>query len=122
MKILSLRVVAGQVERGQAAEAVAIAARYPDDLANMQYTHALALHVAGRETEVRDVALPALDEYPKAGKTLLAESPRKPRKDGREGYTVGSGEEAWLYREEFLRLWKKLGALTWLAELARKTR
>lgn len=116
------RVVAGLVERGQAAEAVVIAARYPDEPADMKYTQALALHVAGREVQARDVALFALSEYPKVGKTLLAASPRKPRKDGREGYTLGSDEEAWLYREEFLPLWEKLGALTWLAELARKTR
>lgn len=116
------RVVAGLVERGQATGAVSIAARYPNDLADMQYTQALALHVAGQEAEARDVALFALKEYPKVGKALLAESARKPRKDGREGYTVGSGEEAWLYREELLPLWEKLGALPWLAELARKTR
>ncbi|MBI5439184.1 MAG: SEC-C domain-containing protein [Nitrosomonadales bacterium] len=114
------QVVAELLERGQAAEAVTIAARYPDDLADMKYTQALALHVAGREAEARDVALFALREYPKVGKTLLAESPRKPRKGGREGYTVGSNEEAWLYRDEYRPLWEKLGALAWLEELARK--
>lgn len=116
------RVVAGLVERGQAAEAVALASRYPDDLADMQYTHALALYVAGREDEARKTALFALSEYPKIGKTLLSDSPRKPRNSGQNGYTVGSEEEAWLYREEFRPVWEKLGALPWLAELARKTR
>ncbi|MHB1235990.1 MAG: SEC-C metal-binding domain-containing protein [Gallionella sp.] len=116
------RVVAGLVERGQAAGAVALAARYPDDLADMKYTEALALHVAGREAEAREVALLALSEYPKVGKTLLAASPRKPRKDGRGSYTLGSDEEAWLYREGYLSLWEKLDALAWLAELARNTR
>lgn len=112
------RVMAGLLERRQTAEVIAIAARYPDDLAEMQYTHALALHIAGREEEARKVALFALLEYPEVGKTLLAASPRKPHSDGREGYTIGSDEEAWLYRDEFLPLWEKLGALTWLAELA----
>ncbi|HEU0186723.1 MAG TPA: SEC-C domain-containing protein [Gallionellaceae bacterium] len=111
-------VVAGLVERGQAAEAVAIAARYPDDLADMQYTQALALHVAGREADARKAALSALKEYPKVGKALLATSLRQPRGDGRQGYTMGSDEEAWLYREEFRSLWERLGALPWLAELA----
>lgn len=114
------RVVAGLVERGQAAEAVDIAARYPDDLADMQYTQALALHMAGRGEEARDAALAALQAYPRVGKILLAASPRKPRKDGRDGYTPGSDEEAWLYREEFLSLWERMGALAWLAQLARK--
>ncbi len=113
-------VVGGLVERGKAEEAVAIAARYPDDLADMRYTQALALHVAGKENEAREVALFALREFPKVGKTLLAASPRKPRKDGRDGYVIGSNEEAWLYREEFLPLWEKMDALTWLTELARK--
>lgn len=115
-----VRIVAGLIERGLAAEAIALAARYPDDLADMQYTYALALHVAGQEAKAREVALFALQEYPKVGKILLAESPRKPRKDGREGYTPGSDEEAWLYRDEHRPLWEKLGALTWLVELARK--
>ncbi len=114
------RVVGGLVERGKAAEAVAIAALYPDDLADMKYTQALALHVAERENEACEVALSALREYPKVGKTLLATSPRKPRNDGHEGYTLGSDEEAWLYREEFLPLWEKLGALTWLSGLAKR--
>lgn len=113
------RVVGGLLERGQATEAVEIAASYPDDLADMQYTQALALHMAGMEAEARDAALSALRDYPKVGKTLLATSPRKPRKGGRDGYTLGSDEEAWLYREEFLPLWEKLGALTWLSELVR---
>ena len=116
------RVAAGLVERGQASEAIALAARYPDDFADMKYTQALALQTAGQEAEARTVALLALKEYPKVGKILLAASPRKPRKDWRNGYTLGSDEEAWLYREEYRPLWEKLDALTWLAELARKTK
>lgn len=88
----------------------------------MDELHLLIVLFAGQEAKARDVVLFALQEYPKVGKALLAASPRTPRKDGREGYTVGSDEEAWLYREDFLPLWEKLGALTWLAELARKTR
>lgn len=113
------RVVAGLVERGEAERAVVIAARYPDDLADMQYTQSLALHVAGREAEACEAALSALREYPKVGKLLLAEAPCKSAKDGRDGYSPGSDEEAWLYREEFLQVWQKMGALSWLAGLMR---
>ena len=116
------RVVGGLLERGKAAVAVAIANRYPDDLADMQYTRALALHAAGEEVEARKVAQFALKEFGKVGKFLLADSPRKPKESGHYGYAVGSDEEAWLYREEFRPLWEKLGALAWLAELARKPR
>jgi len=113
------RVVAGLLERGESGAAVAIANRYPNDMADMQYTRALALHVAGQENEASEVARFALKEFPCVGKFLLAESPRKPKKSGQYGYVVGSDEEAWLYREEFRPAWEKLNALAWLAGLTR---
>ena len=112
------RVVANLVEEGQAEEAIAIAERYPNDFADMKYTYALALHVAGREKDAIAAARLALKESPKIGKLLLEESPRKSAKDVRDGFRIGSMEEAWLYRDLFRPVWIKLGALAWLAGIA----
>lgn len=117
---LRASVVAGLVERGLADEAVALADKYPDDLANMQYNRILALYAAGRLEEAGQAARQTLAAYPKVGKMLLARSPRQPRLDG-QGYRMGSEQEAWMYHADFLHAWQaQRGALEWLAILARK--
>jgi hypothetical protein len=118
---LRARVAAGLVERGLAEAAVALADKYPDDLADMQFNRILALYAAGRLEEAAQAARQNLVEYPKVGKMLLAKSPRQPRLDAM-GYKIGSDQEAWLYREDFLPTWQsQQGALEWLHGLARKS-
>lgn len=116
---LRATVVAGLVERGNAEEAITLAARYPDDLADLTYNHVLALYAAGRMADAEQAAQQAFFDHPKVGYMLIAKSPRKPRLDS-QGYTLGSEQEAWLYREDFLHAWQAQGALPWLAEIARR--
>lgn len=116
---LRASVVAGLITRGKAQEAVVLTARYPDDLADMTYNQVLALYAAGRIDEAARQARQALRDHPHVGRMLLASSPRQPRLDP-DGYRIGSEQEAWLYREDFLQIWQAQGALPWLAEIARR--
>lgn len=112
------QVVAGLIERDRAGEALALAGRYPDDGPDMMLTHALALHAAGREDEAIRMAKDVEEQYPRVIKLLLDESPRRPRSLDPAGYSPGSAEEAWIYRDNFRKVWEKTGALPWLFGLA----
>lgn len=104
---------------GRHEDALALAQRYPEDFAAMQYSHALALYRLGRRDEARQVLEQATAAYPRVLKTLLAANPRRPRLD--PGYvTLGGSDEAWYYREDHLALWQQDGALEWARTLARK--
>lgn len=104
------------IESGDAAEAVTLAERYPDDFASTQYGHALALFSAGRSTEAETVLRTAVEAYPKVWKMLHAAKPKQPRMTG-YGITVGGDDEAWLYRDMHVDLWRSTGALRWSAGL-----
>lgn len=104
------------VAHGRADEAVAVAARYPDDFAFTEYGRVLALFAAGRLADAEQALQRAVEESPKIWKTLTAASPRKPRLDG-IGYRVGGDDEAWLYRENHLAQWQASGALAWAVAL-----
>lgn len=117
---LRASVVAGLVARGKANEAIALAEKYPNDLADMTYNHVLALYAASRLADAEQAARQAFFDHPRVGYMLIATSPRKPRIDSR-GYTLGSEQEAWIYREDFLAAWQaQQSALPWLKEVARK--
>lgn len=110
-------VAAGLIERGMADAAVSLTDKYPEDMADMQYTRALAFYAAGRMEEAEKAARLALAESAAVGKMLLAKSPRQPHVDER-GYQIGSEQEAWIYREDFLPAWQaQKGALEWLAKM-----
>jgi tetratricopeptide (TPR) repeat protein len=100
--------------------ALDLAARYPDDFAEMRYNRALALYLSGRKDQALDALRDAVGHFPKPMKFLLAADPKRPREDG-PGITIGGDEEAWLYRESYLDLWLREGALEWArASLRRK--
>lgn len=110
-EILIHRLVAANA----ASEAVTIAERYPDDFAWTQYGHALALQACGRAAEAEVVLRAAVEAYPKIWKMLHAAKPKKPRLND-FGVSVGGDDEAWLYRERYLELWRSTGALRWGVE------
>jgi len=93
--------------------ALQLAARYPDDMAAMQYGTVLALFMAGQGDAARNVLKAARKRYPEVAKMLLADKPTQPKlMDG--VVRVGGKDEAWYYRMDYLDLWLASGALEWL--------
>lgn len=107
-------VLAGLIARNKAEDAIALAAQYPEDMAGVEFNRVLAFYAAGRMDEANEAAKYACTRYPHIYKMLVAKSPRQPKLND-YGYAVGSPQEAWLYRENFLAVWQsQSGALHWL--------
>ncbi len=100
------------VAGGLADEAIAVAARYPDDFASTEYARVLAFFAAGRRAEAEAALKQAAARWPKVWKTLHAANPRASRMTG-PGITVGGADEAYEYRARHLDLWRSTGALRW---------
>jgi tetratricopeptide (TPR) repeat protein len=105
------------LEAGRLENALALAERYADDFAAMRYNRVLTLFAAGRSGAAVSALGDAAAKYPKPLAWLLKPNPKPPRQDP-HGVVVGGDEEAWLYRNETLPLWEKLGALDWLRSTA----
>ncbi len=103
---------------GQADKAITLSDRYLDDYAEMSLSRVLALFVGERRGDALVSLAEAARNHPVAVRMLLADKPRQPRRSGGYGITVGGTEEAWLYRDQTLDLWRNSGALEW----ARKAR
>jgi tetratricopeptide (TPR) repeat protein len=99
--------------------ALDLAARYPDDMAVMQYGHILARYMAGHVDEAAALLKQTHARYPEVGKMLANPSPRRPALN--PGYTtVGGKDEAWYYREDNLDVWEQSGGLAWLGQMLQK--
>lgn len=110
------------LQAGRYDDAIALAERYPDDLAELTLTQVLALYCAGRLPQAEAALRRAAADHRRAVKTLLADRVRRP-KGGGFGIEFGGAEEAWLYREAHRALWQEHGALAWAAQvLAARTR
>ncbi len=105
------------LQSGDAIRAVALGERFTDDFGTMRYNRALAYYLAGDERQADAILSDALFEYPLIGKALLAKSAPMPKRDL---ITVGSKEEANLYRAEHLSLWTP-AALSWLASVRKRS-
>ena len=98
---------------GEITEALALAQKFPDDMAGMAYGTALAFFVAQQETAAADAIRKANERYPEVRKLLLADKPKQPRL--RDGLVrVGGKDEAWFYRADHLDVWQSSGGLAWL--------
>ena len=94
-------------------EALALAGKFPDDMAPVRYGTVLALFMDKQESAARDALKTARSRYPEVAKMLLADKPKPPRL--REGLVqIGGKDEAWYYRTENLDLWQATGGLEWL--------
>lgn len=93
-------------------DVLALVERYPDDLPEMQYNHALALFALKRTEEAGEQLQKVADDYPKILQALLKSRMRRPEIDP-FGIRLGGDDEAWLYREEYRSIWQRLGALKW---------
>lgn len=102
-------------------DALALVERYPDDLAPMQYGRALALFAKGQPGQALGALHGAKRAWPKTYAWLLKTNPKPPR-HGRYGVEIGGDEEAWIYRQSWLPIWQRLGALEWARSLDRSKR
>lgn len=93
---------------------LALVAQYPDDvLCALPLNKLLALYQVNRLTEATRYLKTIAPRFKIALDMLLAKNPRKPQLS-EYGVQVGGKDEAWLYRESTLNLWKASGALAWL--------
>jgi Flp pilus assembly protein TadD len=104
------------IAAGKASEAIAVAARYPDDFAFTEFGRVLALFANGQLLEAENALERARLKSPKVWKMLNAANPKPARCQG-PGFQVGGDDEAWAYRERYLDLWRTTGALRWAAGL-----
>lgn len=103
------------------ADALALAKRFPDDMAGVAYGTALALFMDKQEAAAREAIKIAAERYPEVRKMLVAEKPKQPRLQ--EGLVrVGGKDEAWYYRKDYLDIWQTSGALDWLKQQFGKTK
>lgn len=102
------------LEQQRLDEVLALTARYPHDATCiLPLNRLLALYLMGRQSEAVNYLQAIACDFKVALDMLLAKSPRKPAVS-EYGITLGGKDEAWLYREQALALWKASGGLTWL--------
>lgn len=102
-------------------DALALAERYPDDMAAMQYGAALALFMDHQEQAAQGALKAARKHYPEIAKMLLMDKPKQPRlQDGL--VRVGGKDEAWYYRMDHFDLWQTSGGLEWLRQQSAASR
>jgi tetratricopeptide (TPR) repeat protein len=100
---------------GKISDALALAEKFPDDMAGMAYGSALALFLAGKESDAAEAIKKADERYPEVRKMLLADKPKQPKLH--EGMVrFGGKDEAWYYRADFLDVWQSSGGLDWLRQ------
>lgn len=107
------------LEEGRYRDVLDLARRYPDDMmVELIYGRVLALYRLGQHDEA--AARAVRRDWPEVYKMLVADNPRPPRLSP-YGIRLGGKDQAWLYRREFLPLWREAGALDWLKGIGRKT-
>ncbi len=103
--------------RGDYASALAILNAYPDDIPPAQHDRALALYVSGAVDEAEAVLRAAHADHPAFVAALLPDALDRPKRHSENGYTVGSADHAWFWRNDVRAMWQQSGALTWLKDL-----
>jgi tetratricopeptide (TPR) repeat protein len=100
---------------GSDEEALALAARYPKDLApETRFGAVLALVRLHRLAEAERALSTARSDLPKTAQYLLPARIRRPR-ILHDRIEVGGDDQAWLYRDEMRAVWQQTpGALEWL--------
>ena len=106
---------------GNDEKALALAAQYPNDLqAETTYGRVLALYRLNRKSEAEHALLAALENLPKVATHLMRERVKKPKLE-RHGFTYGSDDQAWLYREEMRDVWKAIpGLIDWMKKVEKR--
>jgi tetratricopeptide (TPR) repeat protein len=112
---LRTELVTRYLETGQEERVRSITAQLEGDLfAEVRYGRVLALWRLGRKGEALSSLAEAVRDLPLVPKYLLAEDPRPPKIHDL-GVSIGGEDQAWLYRQDALDLWRATpGALEWL--------
>ena len=107
---------------GDARGALEVCEAYPDDmLLGVRLDRALALFLLDQHADAGAALSEVVAQSPDALPMLLATTAKRPR--GAYGYvTLGSKEEAWLYRDSHRHLWERAGALEWARRVRRRSR
>jgi tetratricopeptide (TPR) repeat protein len=109
------------LQAGTPEKLIALAEQYPDDTADMTLNRVLALYMLGRSGEALIALQTAADKHPKVVSMLVAAKARQPRIN--PGFvTLGGDDEAWLYREAHIDLWRDAGALAWATQAYKAVR
>jgi len=106
------RLAAVLLRRGDAAAALNLAERYPDDLVGMQWLHARALLALQRLPDAETVVAAALKDNPHVLKLLC--SSRAPRLPNVDSYRPGSVEQARIVVANQHDLWRDKALQAWL--------
>ncbi|NKN34578.1 SEC-C metal-binding domain-containing protein [Marichromatium bheemlicum] len=98
--------------------ALALAARFPDDLlADLAYGEVLALYRLGEQERARQALGRAMHRLPRIPHYLTRKRIKRPQLDP-YGITPGGEDQAWLYREAMRDVWvAEPGVLAWLKRL-----
>lgn len=96
--------------------ALALAARYSDDtFPELCFGRVLALYRSGRNNAARDALHRAESFHPHVRRLLLARNPRPPKEESQHGILMGGEEQAWMYRQATVDVWRAVpGLLQWL--------
>lgn len=105
------------VKETDAAGALEILERYPNDFPSAQFQHVLALFMLDRKDDAAAQWIAAAQASANIVKALFAASISEPREDMQYGIKVGGEWEAHQYRVEMRSLWKRSGALAWAQAL-----
>lgn len=105
------------LERNEAAQALALLGRYPDDMPPAWHLQALALFMLDRHEEAQAVLRQAHEEYPLFLKTLLPDVMDPPAIGEGPGMLLGGEEAAWYFRLSTRPIWLRTGALAWARAL-----
>lgn len=103
-------------------EAIKLAEQFQSDmLCTLPLNQVLALYLDDRKDEALRHLSSIAERFRVAIDMLLAENPDPPEFSG-YGVRLGGEDEAWLYREFTLALWRRDGALDWLRQTVRALR
>lgn len=103
--------------QGEAQKVLDLIERNNDHGAELMYHRALVLVLLQRDKEAKQALQAAAKAWPEVLAFLLADKVRKPKID-EFGVTPGGKDEAWVYRDSFLPLWKQSGALQLARQIA----
>ncbi|MBB1093070.1 SEC-C domain-containing protein [Rhodopseudomonas palustris] len=102
----------------QNAKAIVLAQQFPQDsLAELVYGEVLALYRLGEHDQAAAVLTNAIERLPRIPHFLLRKRIKRPLPNP-SGFTPGSDDQAWLYREAMRDVWvAEPGLLAWMKKL-----
>ena len=110
-------VMRGLLETRAISDALALAARYPDEPGQLRLDTVLALFMADQKLEAETAWRTAAVETPLTAKTLLRPPAKPPKAVDEPYYSTDDAVYAYDYQQASGSLWRESGALAWVASL-----